>query len=170
MTDSAKPDQAAKAGSQPTAAQFTMPDDSAAWKFAERIAWRLLEKAAQDVVVLDLRGRSDVCDLFVVATGHSDTQVRALAKWVRDTALDDGQKTRGAEGMDDGSWALLDFFDVVVHVFHERTREYFQLERLWGDAPRLDLEPAWFAANGAPERHPDLNFKTAADNGGADRG
>lgn len=168
MTESAKSNPAAPAGPVPAAPRFTMPDGSAGWRLAERAAWRLLEKAAVDVVILDMRGRSDVCDFFVLASGRSDTQVRALAKWVRDTMLDDGQKARGAEGMDDGSWALLDFFDVVVHVFHERTREYFQLERLWGDAARLDVEPAWFAANGAAERHPDLKFTTAAP-GGADR-
>ena len=166
MTDSAKPTPGPGDGA-PSAPE--MPDQSDAWKLAERAAWRLLEKNAQDVLVLDLRGRSDVTDFFVIASGQSDTQVRALARWVRDTQLEDGQKARGLEGVDDGGWALLDFFDVVVHVFHERTRAYFQLERLWGDAPRLDLEPAWFAAHGAAERHPDLNFRTAAD-GGADRG
>jgi ribosome-associated protein len=169
MTESApKPTDTRDAA--PAAPAHAMPDDSAAWSLAERAAWRLLEKAADDVVVLDLRGRSDVCDFFVIATGRSDTQVRGLARWVRDKALDDGQKTRGVEGVDDGGWALLDFFDVVVHVFHERTREYFQLERLWGDAPRLDLEPSWFAAHGAAGRQPDLNFTTAADPGGPDRG
>lgn len=158
------------AGPPPAQPATVMPDTSPAWLLAERVAWRLLEKAAAEVVVLDLRGRSDVCDFFVIASGHSDTQVRALAKWVRDSQLDDGQKARGQEGLDDGSWALLDFFDVVVHVFHQRTREYFQLERLWGDAPRLDLEPGWFAGHGAAGRHPDLNFTTAAGPGGAERG
>ena len=93
-----------------------------------------------------------------------------MARHLRDKLLEEGVKAKGLEGLDGGRWALLDFFDVVVHVFHVRTREYFQLERLWGDAPRLDLEPAWFAAHGAGDRHPDLNFATAAGPGGAERG
>jgi ribosome-associated protein len=156
---------AAEPGPEPT-----MPDASEAWLLAERAAWRLLEKNAEHVVVLDLRGRSDVCDFFVLASGQSETQVKALARHLRDTLLDEGVKAKGLEGLDGGRWALLDFFDVVVHVFHVRTREYFQLERLWGDAPRLDLEPAWFAAHGARDRHPDLNFATAAGPGGPERG
>ncbi len=170
MNDTVKSSTDAGGGAKQPRPAHTMPDAGAAWRLAERVAWRLLEKQAADVLVLDLRGRSDVCDFFVMGSGHSDTQVRALARWVKDTQLADGQKAKGLEGTEDGSWALLDFFDVVVHVFHERTREYFQLERLWGDAPRLDLEPAWFAAHGAAERHPDLNFATAADPGGTDRG
>lgn len=170
MTAKKEPRIDAAAGAPHPHPATVMPDDTPAWALAERIAWDLLEKSADDVVVLDLRGRSDVCDFFVIATGHSDTQVRALARWVKDRQLDLGQRARGLEGLEDGGWALLDFFDVVVHVFHERTREYFQLERLWGDAGRLDLVPAWFAANGAAERHPDLNFATAAGPGGAERG
>ena len=157
-------------GAPEAAPEPTMPDTSDAWLLAERAAWRLLEKNADEVVVLDLRGRSDVCDFFVLVSGQSETQVKALARHLRDTLLDEGVKAKGLEGLDGGRWALLDFFDVVVHVFHVRTREYFQLERLWGDAPRLDLEPAWFAAHGAHERHPDLNFATAAGPGGAERG
>lgn len=170
MTKKDEPKSGAAVGAEKPAAATAMPDDSPAWALAERIAWQLLEKNAADVVVLDLRGRSDVCDFFVIATGNSDTQVRALARWVKDTLLDAGHRARGLEGLDDGGWALLDFFDVVVHVFHERTREYFQLERLWGDAGRVDLAPAWFAANGAAGRHPDLNFATAAGPGGTERG
>ena len=64
--------------------------------------------------------------------------------------------------MNDGRWALLDFFDVVVHVFKTEAREYFNLERLWGDAPRLDLDPEHFSAAEVAARHSDLNFTTAA--------
>jgi len=169
MTDNGHTPPESAPGAQEAAVAPTMPDASGAWLLAERAAWRLLEKNGDEVVVLDLRGRSDVCDFFVVASGGSDTQVKALARHLRDTLLDEGVKAKGLEGLDAGRWALLDFFDVVVHVFHVRTREYYQLERLWGDAPRLDLEPAWFAAHGAGERHPDLNFATAAGPGGADR-
>lgn len=141
--------------------QFVMPDDSPGFALAERCVWHLLEKRADDLIVLDLRGRSDVCDFFVLASGQSDIQVQALAKHVQDLLLNAGHRAKGVEGVREGRWALLDYFDVVVHVFHVRAREYFQLERLWGDAPRLDLEPPWFAAPEVAQRHPDLNFITA---------
>ncbi len=148
---------------EPAEAVHSIPDDSAGFILAERACWHLLEKKAEDLVVLDLRGMSDVCDFFVLASGQSSVQVKALAKHLNNELVDAGQKPRGVEGMNDGRWALLDFFDVVVHVFHTPAREYFQLEKLWGDAPRLDLDPGWYSANGAAERHPDLKFTTVTD-------
>lgn len=135
-----------------------MPDDSPAYRLAELAVWRLLEKQAREAVILDLRGRSDVCDFFVLASGNSDVHVRALAKNLHNALIDGGHKAKGLEGMDEGRWALLDFFDVVVHIFDDRVRAYFQLEKLWGDAPRLDLEPAWFIGDEVAARHPDLKF------------
>jgi len=147
---------------------FSMPDDSAGFILAERAAWHLLDKKAEDLVVLDLRGRSDVCDFFVLASGNSKLQVRALGKAVHNELLGAGHHPKGIEGMNGGRWALLDFFDVVVHVFHTEAREYFQMEKLWGDAPRLDLDLVWFTSGKTAGRHPDLNFATAAGIGGVD--
>jgi len=143
----------------------TIPDDSAAWSLAERICWHLLEKKAEDIIVLDLRGRSDVCDFFVVASGHTTTQVQALARHINTQLAGIGQKTKGIEGQEDGRWALLDYFDVVVHIFVKEAREYFQLERLWADGSRLDVEPEWFRDPDVRARHPQVNFTTAADMG-----
>jgi len=154
----------------PTVPETTIPDDSEGWILAERSAWFLLEKKAENVVVLDMRGRSDVCDFFVVVSGTSDIHVGALAKHVKDKLLSEGIKPKGLEGLNEGRWALLDYFDVVIHVFHEKTREYFQLERLWGDAPREFLNPESFADPECGQRHPHLNFATAADLAGPDRG
>lgn len=145
-----------------------MPDDSPAFALAERCAWHLLEKKLDDVIVLDLRGSSDVCDFFLIASGGADTQVRAAARHAHDELAAAGHHAHSVEGMAEGRWVLLDFFDVVVHVFHQRAREYFQLERLWGDAPRLDLAPGWFGAADVAARHPDLTFTIAAP-GGAGR-
>jgi ribosome-associated protein len=142
-----------------------MPDESEAWLLAERICWHILEKQGEDLVVLDLRGRSDVCDFFVLGTGNSDVQVRAIAKNIQDQLLPANQKVRGLEGMNEGRWALLDFFDVVVHVFQPDTRDFFQIERLWGDAGRLEIAPEWFGSDEVAARHPDLNFATAAGGG-----
>ena len=148
-----------------------MPDDTPGFALAELAVWRLLEKQAEGCLILDLRGRSDVCDFFVLASGHSDVHVRALAKSTHNALVDAGQKPKGLEGMVEGRWALLDFFDVVVHIFDARVREYFQLERLWGDAPRLDIEPSWFADPAVAERHPDVKFHIpgAADQVSPDR-
>ena len=145
--------------------ELPFPDDSPAYRLAERCAWHLLAKNLDDIVVLDLRGRSDVCDFFVIASGGADTQVQAAARHAHDELAAAGHHAHAIEGLREGRWVLLDFFDVVVHVFHQRAREYFQLERLWGDAPRLDLPPAWFAAPEVAARHPDLNFTTAAPGG-----
>jgi ribosome-associated protein len=139
-----------------------VPDGSTGYVLAERTGWHLLEKKAEEVTVIDLRGRSDVCDFFVLASGQSHLQVQALAKHVHQELLGFGHRPKGIEGMDDGRWALLDFFDVVVHIFHTEARQYFQLEKLWGDAPRLNLDPAWFASPDTIGRHPELNFTTPA--------
>jgi len=146
----------------PEQPQFVMPDDSPAYALAERAVWHLLETLGEGLTILDLRGRSDVCDFFVLCTGKSDTQVNALAKHVHNALISHGQKPRGLEGMNDGRWALLDFFDVVVHVLKTDARDYFDLERLWGDAPRLDLTAGHFTAADVAARHSDLIFTTAA--------
>jgi len=149
-------------------AVYNMPDESPGFQLAERAGWHLLEKKAADLAVLDLRGVSDVCDFFVLGSGSSAIQVNALAKHLHNELLAAGHKPKGTEGMNDGRWALLDFFDVVVHVFHTEARDYFQLDRLWSDAPRLELEPDWFNSPQTAERHPDLKFTTIGGAPGAD--
>ncbi len=158
LMDREKVDKAA----EPCGESHSVPDDSPGFLLAERAAWHLLEKKADDLVVLDMRGRSDVCDFFLIASGNSKTQVQALAKHMHKSLLGAGHRPKGLEGMDSGRWALLDFFDVVVHVFHTEAREYFQLEKLWGDAPRLDLDAAWYSLSDTAQRHPDLKFTTSS--------
>ncbi len=133
-----------------------IPDDSSGWLLAERAGWHLLELQGEDVVILDLRGLSDVCDFFVVATGTSDVHVRAVARHVQDHLLEVKEKARGVEGLSEGRWALLDFFDVIVHVLKSDVREYFQLEKLWGDAKRQEITPQWFENQEVKDRHPGL--------------
>ncbi len=148
--------------------QGSIADDSAAWNLAERVSWHIMEKKGEDVVILDLRGRSDVCDFFVVASGKTTTQVQAIARNVNTQLARIGQKPKGIEGQDQGRWSLLDYFDVVVHIFLEETREYFQLERLWADGMRLDVTPEWYADETVQARHPDLNFTTGTGLGAGD--
>jgi len=148
--------------------QYSIPDESAAWNLAERVCWHIMEKKGEDVVVLDVRGRSDVCDFFVVASGKTTNQVQAIARNVNTQLASIGQKPKGLEGQDQGRWSLLDYFDVVVHIFLEETREYFQLEKLWADGMRLDVTPEWYADEAVQKRHPDLNLTTGAGLGDND--
>jgi ribosome-associated protein len=133
-----------------------MPDDSPGFALAERAAYFALEKKADDVVILDLRGLSDVCDFFVVASGQADVQVKAIARSVMDGLREAGQSPVGVEGTERGRWALVDYFDVVVHVFRPEVRDYYQIEHLWDDAASLPVPPSALAAEGFLERHPDL--------------
>jgi len=138
--------------------EMTIPDDSRAYALAERAVWHLLEKLGHDATVIDLRGRSDVCDFYVICTGKSSIQISALAKHVHTMLASTGHKPHGLEGMTDGRWALLDFFDVVVHIFKAEAREYYNLERLWGDAPQLELAADHFTTAEVAARNSDLNF------------
>ena len=95
-----------------------------------------LTKRAEDVVILDLRRLEGVCDYFVLATGHSEIQVRAIAEAVDLGLRERGLKPWHSEGFEARRWILLDYVDFVVHVFHARAREYYLLDKLWGDAGR----------------------------------
>jgi ribosome-associated protein len=96
---------------------------------------------AQDVVVLDLHGVTDVTDYFVIASGTSDTHVRSVAERVMEGMRQSGNPVLHVEGLQQGRWVLLDFVDVVVHVFHPTMRAFYQLERLWSDARPIAVEP-----------------------------
>ncbi|HVZ48205.1 MAG TPA: ribosome silencing factor [Gemmatimonadaceae bacterium] len=105
-----------------------------------RLAARVcLDNKANDVVLLDLHGVTDMTDYFVIASGTSDTHVRSIAEHVVEALAAAGVKARAAEGTTHGRWVVLDFVDFVVHVFHPSLRNFYQLERLWGDAPALPL-------------------------------
>jgi ribosome-associated protein len=100
----------------------------------------LSDRKGRDLVVLDLRGLSTATDFFVLATGTSDIHVRSIAENVIDGLKGDGVRPDHVEGLQGGRWVLIDYIDFVIHVFHREAREFYQLEDLWGDAPRLDVE------------------------------
>ncbi len=94
---------------------------------------------ARDLVALDLRGLTDATDCFVIASGTSDAHVRGIAQAVLERLEGAGVRAHHVEGLPVGRWVLLDFVDVVVHLFHPEARAFYQLERLWTDAPRLAI-------------------------------
>src|SRR5512137_2866193 len=100
------------------------------------------EKKAKDVKAIDIRGLSAVTDYMIIATGSSDTNVRAIAEGVRDKLLEKGERPFSVEGLQEGSWVLLDYVDFVVHVFHAEKRLYFGLEELWADAKPVPIAAA----------------------------
>jgi ribosome-associated protein len=121
-----------------SAARLHQPDDAA---LARRAAAICLDHKANDVVVLDLHGITDMTDFFIVASGTSDTHVRSVAQHVVETLQKQGVRAASVEGLTQGRWVLLDYVDFVVHVFHPSLRAFYQLERLWGDAPALAVTP-----------------------------
>lgn len=101
-----------------------------------------LGKKALNPVLLDVAQLSGYTDYFLIISGRSTRQVSAVAEDIRRTMKKAGIKALGSEGMREGTWVLLDFGDVVVHVFHQPVRDFFDLESLWGDAPRVECDPA----------------------------
>jgi len=99
-----------------------------------------LEKKAIDLVVLDLQGLSSVADFFLVCSARSTPQADTIADAVRGALRAEGVRPRHNEGSAASGWLLLDYGDVVVHVFLEETRGFYSLERLWGDAPLVSVE------------------------------
>lgn len=115
----------------------SLPNDR---RLALQIAEACTEKKAHDLVILDVQGTLSYTDCLVICSGRSDRQVTAIAEGVgralRD--LDPPQRPLGVEGERGGRWVLMDFGDVVLHVFHDDARGFYDLERLWYDAVRVD--------------------------------
>ena len=97
-------------------------------------------KKATDLVVLDLRASTDVTDYFVICTADADVHARAIVDAVSEALIPLGRRPWHVEGQDTLSWVLVDFVDVVVHVFREDARRFYALEEMWADAPRLPLQ------------------------------
>ena len=104
---------------------------------AIELARLAVDRHCQDLIVLDLRGRSPITDFFVIATGTSDRQMSSLAREIDHTAARLGHRTLSIGGLPKATWVLIDLFDVVVHLFAPESRSFYDLEMLWGDAPKV---------------------------------
>ncbi|MEO6028715.1 MAG: ribosome silencing factor [Candidatus Binatia bacterium] len=98
-----------------------------------------LDKKAVDLVVLDVGALTSIADYLVICTGKSDRQVQAIAQAIETELREQGERPIAIEGMSRGQWVLLDCADVIVHVFYKPVREFYDLERLWEHAPRVQL-------------------------------
>jgi len=113
---------------------------SASRQRAERVATLAADRKATDIAVLELSALSSVTDFFVICTGRSRVHVQAIAQHIVDGLRAEGERPIAREGIDNGQWALLDYGDIVVHVFQPETRQLYDLERLWNRAPRWTFE------------------------------
>ena len=112
--------------------------DNTARELAVQAARIAHDDNAEDVLILDLRSISPVTDYFVIATGTSDRQLRAVSDEIAAYGKANGQRVWHVAGRDSGDWILLDFVDVVVHLFERSKRAFYDLELIWGEAPRVD--------------------------------
>jgi ribosome-associated protein len=116
-------------------------------RLATTIAALAADKKAQDIVALDLRGVAGYTDFFVIASGNTDRQAKAIHDAIHlGLKTHEGLLPRRVEGLGESRWVLMDYLDVVVHVFTPETRDFYRLEALWGDVPRRDFDPEELAA------------------------
>lgn len=98
------------------------------------------DKRAENIVVLDMQGVSLIADYFLICHGNSEKQVQAIADEIKKIADEQGVIVKRTEGYQEARWILLDLENIIVHVFHKQEREYYNLEKLWGDVPRVNIE------------------------------
>jgi ribosome-associated protein len=98
-----------------------------------------LEKKARELVVLEVRELTSIADYFIICSGSSDRQVQSIAQGIEENLSEAYHSPLSVEGVNRGHWVLMDFSDVIVHIFYEPVREFYDLEGLWGHAPRVEL-------------------------------
>ncbi|WP_077621441.1 ribosome silencing factor [Sediminibacillus massiliensis] len=97
------------------------------------------DKRGQDIVLLDMKNVSLIADYFLICEGSNERQVQAIAREIKEQAEENNLVVKRLEGFDQARWILVDLEDVVCHIFHKEERSYYNLERLWGDAPLIEL-------------------------------
>ncbi|EUJ32818.1 iojap family protein [Listeria floridensis FSL S10-1187] len=103
------------------------------------------DKRAEDILALNMQGLSGIADYFVICHGNSDKQVQAIAREIKEKAQENDVEVKRLEGFDAAQWVLIDLGDVIVHVFHRDERSYYNLEKLWGDAPLENVSEAFIS-------------------------
>ncbi|MGP4041789.1 ribosome silencing factor [Gracilibacillus sp. D59] len=109
-------------------------------QLVELIAKACDDKRAEDIILLDMQNVSLIADYFLICEGTNERQVQAIAREVKDIAEDQNIDVKRMEGFDQARWVLVDLGDLVCHVFHRDERGYYNLEKLWGDAPQLEVK------------------------------
>lgn len=109
------------------------PQKSEQRQLAEKICTLLSAKKAEDILIIDVTEKTTLCDFFVIASGHSSTQVKALCDHVEEKLSAEGVEPRRTEGTREGRWGVIDYGDVIVHIFNDESRLFYHLERLWQD-------------------------------------
>ena len=115
--------------------------DASSLELARLAALAALDKKAEDLVVLDVRGLSSIADFFVIMSGRSTRHVQGLAQAVDEALRHKNVKDGNTEGLNEGHWVLLDYNDVIVHIFYNEDRSFYDIEGLWHDAPRVEIAP-----------------------------
>ncbi len=126
--------------SQPSTGPTSTPLPEGLPAALERAIELAVDRKARDVVLLDLRPVSDATDFFLIMSGTSDVHVRSIAEHIVEELKGEGVRADHVEGLRGGHWVLLDYIDYVIHVFYPAARDFYQLERLWGDAPDYAIE------------------------------
>jgi ribosome-associated protein len=109
------------------------------WDKALLVTRAALEKKAYDLVVMEVRDLTSIADYFVICSGRSDRQVQSIAQGIEEYLGHSEISPLSVEGAHRGHWVLMDFSDVIVHIFYEPVRQFYDLDGLWGDAPRVEL-------------------------------
>jgi ribosome-associated protein len=109
------------------------------WEKALLLVSAALEKKACDLVLMEVRELTSIADYFIVCSGRSDRQVQSIAQGVEESSRQAGAAPRSIEGTGRGHWVLMDFSDIIVHIFYQPVREFYDLDGLWADAPRVRL-------------------------------
>ena len=113
--------------------------DISSWDKTLLLARFALEKKACDLVVMEVRELTSIADYFIICSGRSDRQVQSIAQGIEENLSESGIVPLSVEGANRGHWVLMDFSDVIVHVFYEPVREFYDLDGLWSQAPRIEL-------------------------------
>jgi len=99
-----------------------------------------IDKKAEDLVVLNVSESSSFTDYFVICHGQSSRQVKGIARYIEEKAGEAGFEPLGIEGYKEGSWVLMDYDDIIIHIFQKSIREFYAIERIWSDAPRIEID------------------------------